>query len=91
VPSAAWLRRHAAGATTRSGDDADIERLEKLDTVIFASEPDPDGRVPPRCQVVGPAEGRALVYAEAGGDTLVMLIDTDKAGAVATAWRSVMR
>jgi hypothetical protein len=94
--SLAWLRLAGDSALASGGASDAIERLtafagDGLDT-FRASEPNATGGAP-RCVVLGRQDvsGALLAVAEAGGETVLILIRAGAMGEVTAAWRSVFR
>jgi hypothetical protein len=82
MPCLAWLRRDAAGAETASGAPASVDRLREV-------APPASGR--PGCSVLGGEQGGAfLVLAEAGGESLRMLVHAGDLAAVTRTWRAAI-
>lgn len=82
LPARAWLRRDAAGAETAHGTPSDVERLRSVTPLAGAL---------PSCSILGGQPGGgALVRAEAGGESLTMLIEARNLGGVARAWRAAL-
>lgn len=92
LPALAWLRDGPEGRT-EAGDPAAVARLAGADTGALATPPRSDGKqVPPRCILLGQSDqGQALVFAEAGGETLLMLFAETELGTAARVWRSLIR